>query len=221
MSTYFGTNDFQNRRNLRNKIEKRLIDINNEFLKSFEMVKISLDSICSDISELSKCIEIMKNNIKSSKALTKDLIKQTNCLQDQRDRTMLRQTIADAFMKRFQLTLNEQQLLYDSTTEINKSEFKNAVSVAAITIVPEFFAVLDRLEAIRADCRILLQNGYETLANDILDEMNVHEECAMERLYRATQHHCRNIDNGQEIDSLITEAMKRLQERPVLFKLVF
>lgn len=205
------------------------------------MVKISLDSVCSDINELSKSIEIMKNNIQGSKALTEDLIKKTNCLQDQRNRIMLRQTIADAFIKRFQLTRNEQQLLYDSTSISNainisndgnnldfknhvyanysSTEIKKSVAAAAMTIVPEFFAVLDRLEAIRADCRILLQNGYETMANDILDEMNLHEECAMERLYRATQHHCRNIDGGQEMDSLITEAMKRLQERPVLFKL--
>lgn len=238
LSTYYGTNSFQGRRNLRNQIEKRAIGINKDFLKSFAMVKDNLDAVCSDIDELSNSIVIMKNNIKTSKALTEDLIKQTNCLQDQRDRIKLRQTVADAFIKRFQLTSQEEQLLYGTNTSTNTSNtFNNSnsgnsptevkgptsgsSSSTLITIVPEFFVALDRLETIRSDCRILLQNGYETMANDILEEMNRHQECAMERLYRATQHHCRNIDGGHEIDPLITEAMKRLQERPVLFKSVW
>lgn len=188
------------------------------------MVKENLDAVCSDIDQLSNTIVIMKNNIKTSRDLTEDLIKQTNCLQDQRDRIKLRQTVADAFIKRFQLTSQEEQILYGTNTTNNPTEGKGptsgGISSTMITIVPEFFVVLDRLETIRSDCRVLLQNGYETMANDILEEMNRHQECAMERLYRATQHHCRNIDGGHEIDPLITEAIKRLQERPVLFQSV-
>lgn len=231
LSTYYGTNTQQNRRNLRNQIEKRSVNINKEFLGSFEMVKRSLDAVCSDIDELSKSIVIMENNIKTSKALTEDLIKQTNCKQDQRDRIQLRQLIADSFIKCFQLTPGEQQILYGTntsnhnalqtsqTTANNRIEVNSQIPSTAITnISPEFFDILDRFETIRSDSRILLQNGYETLANDIVDEVNAHEERAMARLYRVTQQLCRNIDVGQEIDPLITQALKRLQERPVLFK---
>lgn len=45
------------------------------------------------------------------------------------------------------------------------------------------------------------------------------QEKALERLYRWTQHHCRNIDNPDFTD-LITNAMSRLEDRPILFKFV-
>jgi len=43
------------------------------------------------------------------------------------------------------------------------------------------------------------------------------QEAALERLYRWTLSHCRNIESG-ETSILLTQAMSRLQDRPVLFK---
>ncbi|EDV36697.2 uncharacterized protein Dana_GF11818, partial [Drosophila ananassae] len=61
--------------------------------------------------------------------------------------------------------------------------------------------------------------GYQTAALDIMEEMTLHQEGALERLYRWTQNHCRSLENN-EIGPLIVEAMSRLQDRPVLFKYV-
>jgi len=52
-----------------------------------------------------------------------------------------------------------------------------------------------------------------------MEEMTLHQEGALERLYRWTQNHCRSLENN-EIGPLIVEAMSRLQDRPVLFKWV-
>lgn len=65
-----------------------------------------------------------------------------------------------------------------------------------------------------------MQNGYETLAVDIMESMTLHQEAGLERLYRWTQSHCRNIDTTTELTTLVIEAMQRLQDRPVLFKYV-
>lgn len=48
---------------------------------------------------------------------------------------------------------------------------------------------------------------------------NVLQEGALERLYRWTQSYCRYIDNP-DMSDLLTRAMARLQDRPVLFKYV-
>lgn len=147
----------------------------------------------------------MKSDLETSKALTKDLIKQTNTMQRERDRLEVHKQIAQAFLARFQLSGAEHQLLYGAAKDS--------------PIVADFFRVLDRVQSIHADCRLLMQCGYQTAAIDIMEEMTLHQEGALERLYRWTQNHCRSLENN-EIGPLIVEAMSRLQDRPVLFKCV-
>lgn len=85
-----------------------------------------------------------------------------------------------------------------------------------------------------------MQSGHQTLALDIMEQMTLHQvptyfayldisykrcfkfiiflkEGALERLYRWTQSYCRYIDNP-DMTELLTCAMERLQDRPVLFK---
>uniref|UniRef100_A0A1A9X3N5 Conserved oligomeric Golgi complex subunit 6 n=1 Tax=Glossina brevipalpis TaxID=37001 RepID=A0A1A9X3N5_9MUSC len=205
LSSFFGNNTLQNRRNLRSQIEKRSVLNNENFLKSFREVKRSLDTICNDLDALANAVQIMKNDLESSKALTHNLIKQTNALQEEKECLQVHKQIAEAFLGRFQISVPEHQLLYGTTKDA--------------PIVAEFFDVLDRVQNIHADCRILMQSGYQIAAADIMEEMTLHQEGALERLYRWTQNHCRSLENN-EIGPLIINAMVRLQDRPVLFKYV-
>lgn len=198
-------NSLQNRRNLRSQVEKRSVQINENFLKTFLQVKSSIDAVCNDLDILSTSVQAMKNDLESSKALTHDLIKQTNDLQMQRDCLNVRKQVAEAFLARFQLSVPEHQILYGTTKDSQ--------------ITSEFFNVLDRLQNIHTECRFLMQCGYQTAAEDIMEEMTLHQEGALERLYRWTQNHCRNLENN-EIGPLVIRAMGRLQDRPVLFKYV-
>ncbi|KAH8401293.1 hypothetical protein KR009_004438 [Drosophila setifemur] len=205
LSTFFTENTLQNRRNLRSQIEHRSVGINENFLKAFREVKLSLDAVCQDLDTMATSVETMKSDLETSKALTKDLIEQTNTMQRERDRLEVHQQIAQAFLARFQLSGAEHQLLYGTAKDA--------------PIVADFFKVLDRVQSIHADCRMLMQCGYQTAALDIMEEMTLHQEGALERLYRWTQNHCRSLENN-EIGPLIVEAMSRLQDRPVLFKYV-
>ncbi|BFG06287.1 conserved oligomeric Golgi complex subunit 6 [Drosophila madeirensis] len=205
LSSFFKENTLQNRRNLRSQIEHRSVGINENFLKAFREVKLSLDAVCADLDTMATSVQTMKSDLETSKALTKDLIEQTNTMQQERDRLEVHQQIAQAFLARFQLTVPEHQLLYGSAKDA--------------PIVADFFTVLDRVQSIHSDCRLLMQCGYQTAALDIMEEMTLHQEGALERLYRWTQNHCRNLENN-EIGPLIVEAMRRLQDRPVLFKYV-
>lgn len=75
------------------------------------------------------------------------------------------------------------------------------------------------MQSIHSECRVLMQCGFQTAALDIMEEMTLHQEGALERLYRWTQNHCRNLENSK-VGPLVVEAMSRLQDRPVLFKYV-
>lgn len=204
-SNFFTENSLQNRRNLRSQIEKRSVGINDTFLQAFRQVKLNLDVVCNDLDALANSVETMKIDLESSKALTHNLIKQTNSLQDERDLLQVHKQIAEAFLGRFQLSVPEHQLLYGTSKDS--------------PIVNEFFDVLDRVQNIHAECRVLMQCGHQTVASDIMEEMALHQEGALERLYRWTQNHCRNLENN-EIGPLVIRAMGRLQDRPVLFKYV-
>ena len=148
----------------------------------------------------------MQTRLNETKSQTHDLIEQTNKLQDESNKLQIHQQISEAFLSKFQLSLKEHQQLYGARD-------------APITITHEFFDVLARIQSIHSECRVLLQSGCQTAALDIMEEMTLHQEAALERLYRWTQNHCRNIDTN-DIGPLLVLAMQKLQDRPVLFKYV-
>uniref|UniRef100_A0A182LWZ2 Conserved oligomeric Golgi complex subunit 6 n=1 Tax=Anopheles culicifacies TaxID=139723 RepID=A0A182LWZ2_9DIPT len=205
LSTFFKENTLQSRRNLRSQIEKRSLEINLNFLSAFKEVKEVLDGICDDINSMSNSVENMKSQLHNTEVQTKDLIQQANTLQEENLKLQIQQKIASGFLSRFQLSVTEHQMLYGTKRDA--------------PITAEFFQVLDRVQRIHTDCRTLMQSGYQTVALDIMEEMTLHQEAALERLYRWTQSHCRNVESN-EMGVLIVEAMARLQERPVLFKYV-
>lgn len=117
----------------------------------------------------------------------------------------MQQEVAKAFLQSFELSRPEISLLRGSTREE--------------PITDEFFTVVNKLQSIHASCRILMQSGYETLGLDVMQRMTLLQEAALERLYRWTQSQCRHIEN-ESLVPLLTKAMSKLQDRPVLFKYI-
>lgn len=163
-----------------------------------------MDAICDDIVGMKKTVHTMQQCLEETQAQTHELIEQTNALQDEGKKLQVRQEITSAFLTQFRLSVEEHHHLYGSQRD------------APITM--EFFKVLDRIQSIHSDCRVLMQLGCQTAASDIMEEMTLHQEAALERLYRYTQSNCRNVDS--DIGGLLQLAMNKLQERPVLFKYV-
>lgn len=206
LSTFYGENTLESRRNLRSQIEKRSLEINKDFIASFRVVKESLDSICSEVETMNSSVNKMRETLQRTQTQTHELINQTNGLQTERAKLNVHHDVASKFLLHFQLTAADHQILYGQTRDEK--------------ITSEFFRVLDHVQGIHNECRLLMQNGYETLAVDIMESMTMHQEAGLERLYRWTQSHCRNIDTTTELTALVIEAMQRLQDRPVLFKYV-
>ncbi|KAF5303346.1 hypothetical protein FQR65_LT08259 [Abscondita terminalis] len=207
LSTFYFDNSLQARRNLRSQIEKRSLEINENFLSEFREVKESFDSIYNDIAEMSQSLEDMTTRLQNAKKQTKHLLEQTNAFENEISKNGMQEKVVEAFINKFILTHEELILLHGS-----KQKRDLAVS-------PEIFEVLDKVQKIHNDCKILMQSGHQTLALDVMEQMTLHQEGALERLYRWTQNHCRNVDNP-DLTSLLTRAMYRLQDRSVLFKYV-
>lgn len=206
LSTFFTDNTLDSRRNLRSQIEKRSLEINKDFLASFRVVKESLEEICQEVETMNSSVDRMRETLQQTQKQTHELINQTNGLQMNSQKISIHHEVANKLLAHFQLSPADHQILYGQTRDEKISS--------------EFFRVLDHVQTIHNECRLLLQNGYETLALDIMEEMTLHQEAGLERLYRWTQSHCRNIDTTTELTTLVIEAMVRLQDRPVLFKYV-
>ncbi|XP_001599436.1 conserved oligomeric Golgi complex subunit 6 [Nasonia vitripennis] len=205
LSTFFKENTVEDRRNLRSKIERRSLAINEEFIDAFKEVKSVLDNMHRDVAGMNDCVQSMTNRLQTTKARTLQLIDQTTKLQNESKKLTMQQEIANAFIKRFQLNADELAVLHGSSREA--------------PITEEFFIVINRVQEIHSSCRILMQSGHQTLALDIMQRMTLLQEAGLERLYRWTQTQCRHIENEQLVP-LLTKAMSKLQERPVLFKYI-
>ncbi|XP_076760998.1 conserved oligomeric Golgi complex subunit 6 isoform X2 [Xylocopa sonorina] len=205
LSTFFTENTLNSRRNLRSKIERRSLAINEEFLNAFREVKSSLDNIYQDVLAMNAAVQCMTNHLQVTKTQTSQLIDQTAKLQNKSQTLSMQQEVANAFIKNFQLTAAEQTVLHGATRES--------------PITEEFFSVVNRVQEIHSSCRVLMQSGYQTLGLDIMQRMTLLQEAALERLYRWTQNQCKYIENERLVPLLI-KAMNKLQDRPVLFKYI-
>ncbi|CAH0391613.1 unnamed protein product [Bemisia tabaci] len=201
LSVFFKENTLQSRRNLRSKIEKRSLEINADFLSAFQVVKEKLDSVYNDVKAMNESVQIMTTQLHSTKTHTHRLIEQTLKLQSDAKKISMQQQVAEAFIGQFQLSPEQLALLTDSN------------------ISQSFFEALDKVHSIHERCRTLMQSGLRTVALDIMEQMSRYQEAGLDKLYRWAQFHCKGIESI-EMSNLLTRAMARLQERPVLFKYV-
>merc|ERR1719289_446552 len=81
LSTFFQDNNLKTRRNLRGQIERRSLEINNDFLSAFKLVKDSLDGIHHNVKQMSTSCKDMQTRLQESKIQTQELMKKTNQLQ--------------------------------------------------------------------------------------------------------------------------------------------
>ncbi|CAG9772275.1 unnamed protein product [Ceutorhynchus assimilis] len=207
LSTFYTENTLQARRNLRSQIEKRSLDINQNFLASFKAVKVSFDSVYNDIAEMNKSIQDMTLQLQNAKSQTKKLLQKTSALQEEKVKIELHQDITSSFLKSFQLQPEDLVALYGDGHKRD------------VPITFDTFRALEKVQEIHSNCKILMKAGLQTLALDTMEQMTQHKEGALEVIYRWTQSHCRNVDNP-DLKDILAQAMAKLQDRMVFFKYV-
>lgn len=204
LSTFFGDNTLRARRNLRGDVEKRSLEISEDFEFKFRDVKEKLDEIHADIKSMDSCCNEMTQRLQTSKESTSDLIVKTTKLQNERKHIELQASIADAFLEKYQLKPEEVQALRTSKDGVIKDEF---------------FKALARTKEIHQDCKALLRSKQQTAGLEIMESMAILQETGYEKLYRWTQEACRSMTgDSPDVNSALCRAVEALQDRQVLFK---
>uniref|UniRef100_A0A8C7GS93 Conserved oligomeric Golgi complex subunit 6 n=1 Tax=Oncorhynchus kisutch TaxID=8019 RepID=A0A8C7GS93_ONCKI len=147
LSVFFTENSLRTRRNLRGDIERRSLNINEEFARIFKDVKEELESVHEDVQAMSTCCEEMTSRLKAAKDQTQDLIVKTNKLQGENHRLEVRSQVAQAFLSKFQLSSEEMDTL-------------RGVRDAPIT--EDFFKAL-KTNCIYRQMAVLQETSYEQL----------------------------------------------------------
>ena len=206
LSTFFTENNLKNRRNLRGEIERRNLQINHDFLAAFETVKVTLDSLHSNVVGMSKSCSHMQARLAASKTVTEELMRKTTEVQSVTRRLQVQQEVADKFRERLSLSRAEEE-----TLQARPGQHK---------ISDEFFSVLEKVGRIRGDCRVLLAAGHQTAALSTLDRMTELQEAGLDRLYRWSLSTVRNTELADTALLQLSRALHHLQERDVLLQQV-
>eukprot|EP01114_Cavostelium_apophysatum_P003972 TRINITY_DN14104_c0_g1_i1.p1 TRINITY_DN14104_c0_g1~~TRINITY_DN14104_c0_g1_i1.p1 ORF type:complete len:708 (+),score=123.47 TRINITY_DN14104_c0_g1_i1:88-2124(+) len=199
LSQFYGRNSLAARRNLRGQIERRGIDINNQFLTVFMEVQKNLDDVQESVAQMRSCCSEMNDRLQYTREISGKLIHQAEKLNQQRKLNESCSDIASTFLSRFQLTEEESNAL------------------KATDLQPAFFDALHRVQQIHSDCKVLLRTQHQRAGLEIMDVMSLHQESAYRRLYKWVRGECRRFTSPvPEISPLMREAIHALKDRPVL-----
>nr|CAG4651713.1 EOG090X03SX [Triops cancriformis] len=208
LSAFFKENTINSRRNLRGEIERRSLIIKQEVLAAFKNVKEALDAVENDAMSLDKTCKEMSARLQATKTQTHHLLDQMAEFQSEKQNLKTQREIATALLTHLQLKADEVAVLRGTGV---KPDLDDLFSL-------EFFAALEKAQTLHRNCRLILQNSHQATALEIMDQMALYQEAALERLYRWTQAQCKNVEAPQT--GVLTQAMGCLQDRPVLLKYV-
>lgn len=198
LSTFLHENTLNCRRTLRSKVEKRGIEIIQEFLQSVQSVKSVLDDIHDNVCHMNDTVDSMVRRLQETKAKTSHLRDHIYKLQSDGQKVEMEQMILSRFLEKFQLTNKETEILKQSSVTV------------------EFFAALEKTQAIHNNCQLLLRSGNQVAALSIMEQMSFLQETALEFLYRWVQIHCKDIESPKTA-FLLAKAIKPFQNRMILF----
>ncbi len=168
-----------------------------------------VQDIQSDVAAMKVCCDDMSTRLNDAKSQTSGLLRETTGLQNKSKQLELRSTVVDAFLKKFELTSAQLQVLVGGRGYERRSTVINK----------QFFETMSRVKEIHEDCKVLLRTSQQRAGLEIMESMAMHLESAYEQLYHWTQTQCRamNVD-APETGSNLCKALTELQNRPILLQ---
>ncbi|KAI0280541.1 oligomeric complex COG6 [Russula aff. rugulosa BPL654] len=192
------------RKHLRRDIESKMEEGSLRFLAAFGMVDQKLDTLQTHISAMRAQCEDAQAQLQSTNEACKSLLDRAGSLRDERQQVKTRQSIVTLFLARFTLSPYEAE----------------ALSSPEIPVGPKFFSAMDRAQAIREDCRVLMagEDSPSKAGLDIMSVTSAHLEKACEKLLRWCSVEFRGMgrDASLEVPDELSEAVRRLRSRPEL-----
>ena len=145
----------------------------------------------------------MRQHIVAARQENAPVLEEASTLLSQKEEIETKKQLLEAFNKHF--IISEDDLLVLTTTTEKVDD--------------RFFAVLNRIKQIYADCQVLLGSENQRLGLELMDQTSRNLNVGYQKLYRwiQTEFKTLNLENPQ-ISSIVRRALRTLAERPTLFQ---
>lgn len=200
LSTFFDENSLQNRRNLGRIIERRSMEQNMAFIDAFDVVADKLDAMRTCIDGLQAACASLHADAHAAKVKSAALMSSTTQLSEERAVIDVQSRVADEFVRTYQLSAADEE------------------SLASGVINDAFFEAIDHIHHIRNQSKDLLSRYNQRAGLDIMDNMAVRLEAALDTVCRATLMACRALtDANPDVGNVLHKSLKVLRQRPAYF----
>jgi len=200
------------RRNLRSTIEGQSLLLHREFVASFSDLESQVLGLERLVGALDGACERASAQLRASRSETQAVMESASALRRESRVIEEKQEVLSKFLERFRLSEADTQLVRSADQPLDA----------------EFFGAFERLEAVRANARQMLNTcGQQTSGVDILHETSEILEASYERMFVWVQQQCRGPrtslarSSANELDAPAGAVLKRvlalLVERPVYF----
>jgi len=193
---------------LRRIVEQQIRNRSREFLNVFSDLNRDLVELQSHLDQMNECCDEIQENLKTANSATKYLLEHTDSLRKQGEAVAAKQTMVEAFLKKFTLTESEIQALTSQEIQVNWSVFE----------------AMDHCEQIRTDCASLLTGDSpflqaENAGLDIMQSTSKYLDKGYDKILKWTLFESRSglikpEEVQPEVSPLMKRAISRLKRRP-------
>ncbi|KAJ3292250.1 Golgi transport complex subunit 6 [Rhizoclosmatium sp. JEL0117] len=189
---------------LKADLDARAMQGYRRFLRSFDAILESVNSIESELEAVNLSYAEMDERLKAAKADSASLLAQTRELKQLREKAVAKTTIATTFLERFTPSDAEVEILTSSTAPLSD----------------DYFVALNRLAKISDECNTHLMNENQKAGNEIIESIAIYQEKAYTRLYTWILHSQLPSFKHETPDCppVLRKAMAALKSRPSLFQ---
>lgn len=204
LSEFMGENTLHARRNLRSDLERRGLSFSQDFCDLLGDLATHVSLLQEEVGAMRECCQDMQQRLVETKSKTAGLLQETAGLKAKGSQLEMRGVVVQAFLKRFQLSREDLEVLAGTSCKELSSEF---------------FSVLSNVRSIHEDCKLLLRSSQQRAGLEIMEQMAMHLEEGYERLYHWTQAQCRAMTSDTPPSSAtLRRALTELGGRPILHK---
>lgn len=196
-------NTAETRRYLRSTIEAEVLQVGTTILRDFENLAATLETVGNQLAHLNESYNAMDSALDISARETMATTKEAGELLLQQKTVDDKRVLLDAFEKSFMISDEEAAGLTNPGKAVDE----------------EFFATLERVKEIYANCQTLLVDDNNENGMAIMNEMAAYLDKGYDKLYYSLQHSFKMIGGGTfQITNVMRRSLITLAERPSLLE---
>jgi hypothetical protein len=173
ISEFYVSNTVEARRALRQDMEYQNIQLAKKFLAEFDVVKEKIEQLENTSIKLEESCETLANKVSDADLNMKVFLEKASMLDMQRNHYIQQSKEIQDFLKRFQLSAEEIDILQNASLDSPQS-------------ATTFFQSLKRLRAAYFDCKAIIENHTYTAGFELLDILGQHQGKATLTAYRSS-----------------------------------